>query len=682
MRGSQMTGPPREINELSDRFALDLPRHPRLLLRMDDLAALRERTLADERFERLIRRYLVEDAPAVGGAREEIKQRARRLTALGFIALVDDRESERALVAARELLRRFVTAETWNPRPVIRSFLDRAEIAVAVALCYDWLYADLSRAERHAIEAALKHHILDPAAEAYADPETDWPRRRENYTFASNAAIVLTALAVGDRFPKESAAILRSAVLSTWDALGAFAPDGAWHEGPSYWALTVRSAALTIAALESALDRSFGLADRPGFAATGQFALHVRGPSGAAFNFADSTTDFDASALGWLARRFGSAADGWQAIACPAWYLPFALIWDARSDEDPSALGLPTGKIFRGCGLACFRDTWSSASETDPVFFAIKGGTTEPDERESATAKLPLHAQADIGTFVVEGARRRWALDLGSDSYDLPGYFSTDGESSAPNRWQYYRNSAAGHNTLMVGGREQNPAARTPILSSGVGADCKWVVFDLSAAYGAEPGSILRGGSLIGRTIIVQDEIASGFATGTRWRMHTSAEPVSISATSVRLQLGEEQFQISIHTPRHARLTLNEPPPPGHFPIADPDKLHGPSKRTVNGLVAELPRRDDAGATRAGGAPLRCIDIEWPRRARRLTVLMRPQGSADAISRIAPLKAWAISGPIAKRPSGPHAGATHFRQGSRRSHSGRAMSVHDNEALR
>ena len=222
-----MTAPPPEIGELSDRFARVLPRHPRLLVRESDLTALQERALADLRFQRLVGRYLEEGTPARDdGARERIKQSARRLTALGFIALVGGRERDRALTAARVLLRNLALAETWSPRPVIRSFLDRAEIAVAVALCYDWLYAYLSREERRAIEAALKRHILDPAAEAYADPETDWPRRRENYTFASNAGITLAALAIGDRFPEQSAAVLRSALLSTWDALGSARGNG------------------------------------------------------------------------------------------------------------------------------------------------------------------------------------------------------------------------------------------------------------------------------------------------------------------------------------------------------------------------------------------------------------------------------------------------------------------------
>lgn len=618
--------------------------HPRLLIRKTGLPALLKRARKDARYEQLVRKYLPALPPSTtGDARAHIKQEARRLIALAFVGLIDGPERPTALAAARGILARLASAETWNPRPVIRSFLDRAETAVAVAVGYDWLYEHLDAGERRAIEAALVCHILVPASDAYADPRSDWPDRRENYTLASAAGVALAALVVGDRHLHLAASVLEAALHSTANALDAFAPDGAWHEGPSYWALSVRSAALLAAALESVFGSSFGLADKPGFIATGQFALHVRGPTGDGFNFADSTTAFDTSALRWLAHRFGNVVDRWQAAQCAGWFLPFALIWDIEAGAGPAALHLPTGKIFRGCALACFRDSW--VPEARPVFFAIKGGTTAWIGTEHGQAKLPLHTQADVGTFVVESGRRRWALDLGSDRYDLPGYFRLDDPSGGPNRWRYYRNSGAGHNTLTVAGREPEPAAVTPILSGGVGRDRKWVVLDLSAAYGSEPRAIVRGGALVGRSVILQDEIASGLSWGTRWRMHTSAEPVSVSARRLRLRQGRDELVISVLTPRRARLTVTEPPPPQEFMMTG-DAMHGSPDHYPGGRVAELPRRDDAAGTRAAGAPLRRIDIEWPGRARRLTVLLEPRSSVGSIRRTLPLNRWSAGGPI------------------------------------
>src|SRR5262249_13212755 len=156
--------------------------------------------------------------------------------------------------------------------------------------------------------------------------------------------------------------------------------------------------------------------------------------------------------------------------------------------------------------------------------------------------------------FVVESGQHRWALDLGSDRYDLPGYFQIGRQNGNTNRWHYYRNATAGHNTLTVEGHEQIPAAPTPILCGSIGPERKWVAFDLSAAYGAEPGTVRRGGALIGRSIIVQDEIGPRLASRTRWRMHTSAEPVLVSKANLRLRQGDEELLLSILSPRSASL--------------------------------------------------------------------------------------------------------------------------------
>ena len=75
----------------------------------------------------------------------------------------DTRESPKALKITRDLLQDFISAPSWRYRPIIGSFLDCAEIAVAVALAYDWLYDKLSPVERLAIEQSLLRHVLEPA---------------------------------------------------------------------------------------------------------------------------------------------------------------------------------------------------------------------------------------------------------------------------------------------------------------------------------------------------------------------------------------------------------------------------------------------------------------------------------------------------------------------------------------
>src|ERR1019366_3455224 len=59
------------------------------------------------------------------------------------------------------------------------------------------------------------------------------------------------------------------------------------------------------------------------------------------------------------------------------------------------------------------------------------------------------HGDLDAGDFVLEALGQRWAYDLGSDDYALPGYFDTN-LAHTTNRWSYYRMRAEGQNTIVI----------------------------------------------------------------------------------------------------------------------------------------------------------------------------------------------------------------------------------------
>jgi hypothetical protein len=449
------------------------------------------------------------------------------------------------------------------------------------------------------------------------------------------------------RWPSLSTALIERCLASSLSIFDAFAPDGAWPEGLSYWSLAMRYAGLMVAALESTLGNSFGLADQPGFRQTGDFALHAVGPFGAAFNFGDSDRRFDVSPLAWLAHRFQRPVDGWLVRKYDGWYLPLMTLWPKRSRAGPSKLNLSTGKVFRGSQLACFRNTWASSRRARPVYLAIKGGNDAGIGSPSPMhpEDVMLHAQADAGSFIIDGARRRWIIDLGSDDYDLPGYFDHGRDTRSGPRWQYYRAHAAGHNTLVIDGCNQVPNPRTTILGSCVEGDRQWVIFDLSAAYGKPAGSIRRGAALIGRRVLIQDEIDSRISGNIVWAVHTSATPDFIVGPVARFRLGGERFVARILEPDTACFELTLPPPPSSFRIADPRCLHGRSLAGCGDLVSELPRRDDdEHKGRAAGDLIRRLEISWPAGARRLSVLLLPDcDDDDQVLPVTPLAHWPVA---------------------------------------
>jgi hypothetical protein len=655
----------RRLDAAAANFASD---HPYVLFHRAAIERLRRAATGNGKLWTRFARALRQPSPPTDltDIREAVKGRARRLIVTAFVALVAEGwHRDEALLASRAALREVCSAATWKERSIIRSFLDCGETAVAVALAYDWLYDQLSPDERRDVEESLRCRVLTPALLAYEDKSLLWPKRRDNCCMVSNSGIMTAALAMLRVHRALASALLQHGLSSAWNAFAAFAPDGAWPEGLSYWSLSVRHAGLIVAALESTLGDSFGLSDRPGLATTGDFALHAAGPFGAAFDFGDSTRSFDVAALAWLAHRFRRPVDGWLLGDYDGWHLPFELIWPAAEKTGPVALGLPTGKVFRGADLACFRNTWRSNTAGSPVFLAIKGGnsTAAGSASPARPEERMLHAQADAGSFVIDGARYRWAVDLGGDDYDLPGYFDHGADGRSGPRWQYYRACTAGHNTLVIDGLNQDPRAPASILGSSVEGGCKWVVYDLSAAYGRPAGSVRRGAALIGRQVVIADEIDPDIRCKIVWAMHTSAEPVRVVGAHAVFRHGEDRLVARILEPVGARFALAMLPAPRSFARADVWQLHGrPQARRHGAKVRELARREDDGDRRGVGVPIRRLQIAVPAGTRQLTVLLLPDCAEedDPPLPVAPLDYWLARRPLRLAPCA--ASATRMRR--------------------
>jgi hypothetical protein len=119
--------------------------------------------------------------------------------------------------------------------------------------------------------------------------------------------------------------------------------------------------------------------------------------------------------------------------------------------------------------------------------------------------------------------------------------------------------------------------------------------------------------------------------------MHTSAEPLALSGQAILLRLDGEELLVKIQTPAAARLAITFPPAPRSFEVVNQAMLHGEALRR---FVSERPRVD------ADGRTIRRLEIRWPRRTRRLTVVLSPTGcEATADIRVTPLADW-----LARRP--------------------------------
>ncbi|MGB0768648.1 MAG: heparinase II/III domain-containing protein [Phycisphaeraceae bacterium] len=521
------------------------PDHPRLLAHAEDFDRIRELVTTDP----LAKRWYT-----------ALKQEAERLVDEP-VAVYELRDGRRLLYVSREVLRRVKTLgllhriepkrayreriwadvravsafDHWNPA----HFLDVAEMGLAVALAYDWLYDDWTEAQRETMRGAMVRHALEPALEAY-DRRDWWTRTKINWNQVCNGALIAVALAIADEEPALSSRMIDRAVAALPISMKRYAPDGGYDEGPGYWGFGTVYNVLAIASLESALGQDFGLGDAPGFDVTGSFPVQATGPTTRAFNFGDGRPRTPKSpAMFFFAKRYDqpgyarfAARHNRGGVLDLLWYDPEIIVKRPKP--------LPLGRVFDSAGVGVLRSAWD-----DPRawYVGLKGGAIDHG-----------HAQMDLGSFILESQGVRWFIDLGPDDYNLPGYF----ESDRP-RWRYYRNRAEGHNTLVVnpgqsGGQRRDADAKVALAEGALHAD-------LTSAYPGEVGRTIGLDASAG-LVRVADRFAFDRPSEVWWFAHTTAS-IALTADRRAADLVQEGkcLRARIVSPEGARFAVMDAGP-------------------------------------------------------------------------------------------------------------------------
>jgi len=529
------------------------PGHPRLILTDDDLVSLRALLETDPELQGLVDKVVAEATGLLGkptveyiivGPRLLSQSRACLMKvyalALAYRLTGEMKFAERAkteLLAAAAF-------KDWNPS----HFLDTAEMSHAFGIGYDWLYEELG-ADRVTIREALIEKGLKPGLLCYRGEASYgwWIMRHHNWNQVCNGGLLIGALAVADEYPKIAAEIVTGALESLPRAMASYAPDGGWAEGPGYWHYATRYNAYGLAALDSALGTNFGLSESPGFAEAGLFRIHSIGPHGQTFNYADASSGSGpAEEMFWLARKFDRPLYAWHQRETLKRSSPNALdvLWYDPRGETPDTEELPLDAMFTGVDVAFLRSKWH---DPNAIYVGFKGGDNEAN-----------HSHLDLGTFVLDADGVRWAVDLGSDDYNMPGYFGNK-------RWTYYRLRTESHNTLVINGENQNPEAKAPLTAFESTPELAYAVADLTAAYAEHADRAHRTIALIDRSqVLVRDELDLNDTTAEIvWGMVTPAEVELEGATAILHQKGKT-LTATILAPADAvfEVVSTTPPPP------------------------------------------------------------------------------------------------------------------------
>lgn len=498
--------------------------HPRLILTDTRLEELQELLRTDPRARRYCDQVLAEadrlaDAPPlrhelIGPRLLQVSREClRRVYALALAYRLTGQDRY-ARAAERNLLT-VCAFPDWNPS----HFLDTAEMTHAVAIGYDWLHDALPEGSRRTIREGLLRLGLEPGLACYRGEQRHgwWVQADHNWNQVCNGGLLIGALAVADTDPSVSAEILRHARASLPRALATYAPDGAWPEGPGYWAYATDYTVYALAALQTALGQDFGLSQAPGLAQAGRFPIESAGPTGLFLNFADvgeRSRLRTQPSLFWLARQYDEPflAEAQRALLERAAAGPRDLVWYVPPPTD-AATGeaRPLDRLFRGpVEIALFRSAWD---EPNALFAGVKAG-----------ANTVNHAHLDLGSFEFDALGVRWARDLGSDDYNLPDYWDA---RPGGKRWQYYRLNSRSHSVPLIDGHDQRVDAEARVLRfEAAPPDGRpFVTIDLTAAYRDAATRVTRGLALLNarRALLVQDEFELSGSHEVLWAMTTDA---------------------------------------------------------------------------------------------------------------------------------------------------------------
>jgi hypothetical protein len=209
---------------------------------------------------------------------------------------------------------------------------------------------------------------------------------------------------------------------------------------------------------------------------------------------------------------------------------------------------LPLDVKFDGPSkLALFRTAWG-----DPraLWTGLKAGSNRVN-----------HGHFDLGSFMIDADGERWAVDLGPDGYDLPGYW--DGAQVSSPRWQYFRLNNRSHNTIFPDDQLQLPDADGAIIAFGSTDNRSFAVADLTSAYPERAKRFLRGVALLDRArVLVQDDIeAPEPETTLTWQMLTGAQ-IRLEGRRATLTQNGRTLRVDILTPESARFASRPATPP------------------------------------------------------------------------------------------------------------------------
>lgn len=446
----------------------------------------------------------------------------------------------------------------WGPS----HYLNIGELSLLCGIGYDWVYDYLTEQDKAEIIPGLMKNGIREGVKAYNGNHQDgwWVTAENNWNQVCNGGLALLALALAEEIPDTAEFIVNSAINSIPNAMESYIPEGAWHEGPTYWAYGTTYNGMLLSALRTAFGDLQGLEQDPGYEPLGKsglFHIHTAGPTGLYFNYGDSKkTLYYSPVLFWMASEFNEPAYAWfERLTCrkdlPRMktydlmnddtldrFLALLVAWYSRAGQNITYDDFSLDKVILSgeTAVGAMHSSW----DDDALYIGFKGGKTNIS-----------HAHMDIGSFVLDADGERWAMDLGTGDNSLPGYYDRNGK-----RWDYYRCNNFSHNTLTLMNRLQDKNGFSEITQFYSDENYAFAQIDMSPSYPIA-GKTVRSFEMKDReTIVITDVIEQTFEfMPIRWQMVTDAE-VELGQSEAILKKNGKAMKVKINEPGDAVFSI------------------------------------------------------------------------------------------------------------------------------
>lgn len=559
--------------------------HPRILLLEGEEQTIKDLISADETWEKIHFAILKKCNKILGespvervltGRRLLSKSREclRRVFYLSYAYRIT--EDERFFKRAEEEMLAVSVFSDWNPS----HFLDVAEMTMALAIGYDWLYDELSESSRKTISYAIVNKGIEPS---FNDKYNWFLKSTNNWNQVCNAGMTYGALAVQEDYPELAKKTIDRAFETIRLPMEEYQPDGVYPEGYGYWGYGTSFNVMFLSAVEKALNTDQGLVGTPGFLNTTGFLEHMLAPSGNCFNWSDCGLGGNLNpAMFWFAQRNNDPSLLWSEneflqVADYSKFtgirlLPAIMVWGKSILFEQ--INVPASKVWVGQGnnpVCIMRTSW-----TDPhaIYLGFKAGSPSVN-----------HGHMDIGSFVLEANGVRWASDLGKQNYESleSKGMKIFGKEQDAQRWTIFRMNNYSHNTLTIDGELQRVDGYAKIERYSDAEDFPFAISEITTVYNGQLKKATRGvGIKDGQFVVVRDELETlGYPTKIRWNMVTFAN-VMLGIKEATLTKDGKMLFLKVQGPDNITIKTWSTAPTNDYDALNPGTI-------MVGLECELP---------------------------------------------------------------------------------------------